>query len=236
MRSRHLINGKGTYQTIIQNVQQFLLPIQRKMQVSVRMTISPSNNNVSEVLDHFIKMGFHSVGLSPLIRSPNGNGEMSETDLNNLLQGMIECGLKFEAALLRGERYPFLNMINAYREISKGTHRPYPCGAGAGYLGVGAGGDLYACHRFVNDEAGYMGTLDKGVDSNKQNSWLAERHVHKQEPCKSCWARYLCGGGCHHEVIAKGRTACDFIRGWLHFVIQSFERMSRLAPAWEKGY
>jgi len=38
------------------------------------------------------------------------------------------------------------------RELQRGTHRPYPCGAGAGYLGVSADGDLAACHRFVGDD------------------------------------------------------------------------------------
>ena len=51
--------------------------------------------------------------------------------------------------------------------------------------------------------------LTAGVDRSGQAHWLAERHVHRQEPCRSCWARYLCGGGCHHEVIRRGRPACD---------------------------
>ena len=109
---------------------------------------------------------------------------------------------------------------------------PIPCGAGAGYFGVSADGELAACHRFVNEPRGKMGTLENGVNPELQNTWLKERHVHNQSPCNSCWARYLCGGGCHHEVIDKGRTACDYIRGWLHFTLQSHERLNRLAPNW----
>ena len=123
-------------------------------------------------------------------------------------------------------------MVNALRELHRGTHRPYPCGAGAGYFGVSADGDLAACHRFVGDAEGAMGNLDDGVDRSRQNAWLAERHVHHQEPCRSCWARYLCGGGCHHEVLARGRPACDFIRGWLHYTIGAYGRLTRLVPGW----
>ena len=61
-----------------------------------------------------------------------------------------------------GERYPFANMVNAMREIHRGTHRPYPCGAGAGYLGVSADGELAACHRFVGDEDGRDGLARRG--------------------------------------------------------------------------
>ncbi len=157
---------------------------------------------------------------------------MSKEDLQQLLEGMIDCGLRFEKAVLQGKRYPYLNMINALKEIDKGTHRPYPCGAGAGYFGVSADGELSACHRFVNEPRGKMGTLADGVDPDLQNTWLKDRHVHQQSPCTECWARYLCGGGCHHEVIDRGRTACDYIRGWLYYTIQAYERLNRLAPNW----
>jgi uncharacterized protein len=121
-------------------------------------------------------------------------------------------------------------MANALREIHKGTHRPYPCGAGAGYLGVSAEGGLYACHRFVEDETGAMGKVSDGVDREKQKRWLSERHVHFQEPCRNCWARYLCGGGCHHEVIKRGRPACNYIRGWLHYCLQAYIRLLEYRP------
>lgn len=230
---RPLKNGKGSYSQIMQNIQP-LLAIQKKMQVSVRVTVTPQNSDIAQALDEYIAMGFHSVGFSPLLRSINGQKEMNEQDLRNLLTGMIECGLKFEEAVLAGKRYPFLNMLNAFREISKSTHRPYPCGAGAGYFGVSADGQLAACHRFVNDKKGIMGSIEKGVDLLLQNTWLSERHVHNQQPCSGCWARYLCGGGCHHEVIEKGRLACDYIRGWLHYMLQSYERINRLVPGWNK--
>ncbi len=230
---RPLKNGAGSYDRIMQNIKP-LLANQKKMQVSVRATVTPDNMNLAETLDEFIAMGFHSVGFSPLLKSSNGNNEMSKDDLTQLLSSMLECGLKFEQATLQGKRYPFLNMANALKEIGKSTHRPYPCGAGAGYMGVSADGDLAACHRFVGDDKGKMGTIADGINPQLQNTWLKDRHVHKQTPCNECWARYLCAGSCHHEVIDKGRTACDYIRGWLHFAIQSHERINRLVPDWNK--
>lgn len=230
---RPLKGGAGTYDTIIANIQP-LLARQRNMQVSARVTVTPANMALAATLQEFIDMGFHSVGFSPLLRSSNGRGEMSREDLEKMLQGMINCGLLFEQHVIRQQRFPFLNMINALKEIAKGTHRPYPCGAGAGYMGVSADGELSACHRFVNEPAGNMGNLSSGINANLQNNWLSSRHVHQQEPCHQCWARYLCGGGCHHEVLAKGRTACDYIRGWLHYTMQAHERISRMAPEWYK--
>ncbi len=219
-------SGNGSFDAILQRIRP-LLALQRRMQVSARVTVTPANLELRRTLDEFIELGFHSVGFSPMLSSPSGNGEMQGEDLETMLGEMIDCGREFERRTLKGDRYPFANMTNAMREIQRGTHRPYPCGAGAGYLGVSADGELSACHRFVGDEAGAMGTLNNGVDRTQQSEWLTERHVHRQEPCRSCWARYLCGGGCHHEVIHRGRPACDYIRGWLHYCLEAWVRLPR---------
>jgi uncharacterized protein len=229
-RVRPYKSGAGSFDRIMRNVRP-LLAYQRRMQVSARVTVTPSNLELSHTLDDFIAAGFHSVGFSPMLSAPGGRGEMQADDLVRMLDGMIDCGRAFERRLAAGERYPFANMVNAMREIHRGTHRPYPCGAGASYLGVSADGELAACHRFVGDKAGAMGTL-ASLDRDLQSRWLAERHVHRQTPCTECWARYLCGGGCHHEAIRRGRPACDYIRGWLQYCMTAYLRLSRHRPDW----
>lgn len=228
-RLRPLRSGRGSFDRVLARVTP-LLARQRRMQVSARVTVTPENLDLRTTLDAFVALGFHSVGFSPLLRSPSGAGELAGPALAAMLESMVECGEEFERRVLAGERYPFANAVNAMREIHRGTHRPYPCGAGAGYLGVSADGELAACHRFVGDAAGALGDVVGGVDRERQAAWLRERHVHRQEPCRSCWARYLCGGGCHHEVIARGRPACDYIRGWLHWSLGAYARLSRRRP------
>jgi uncharacterized protein len=228
-RQRPFRSGRGSYERVIERVLP-LLERQRRMQVSARVTVTPQNLELHETLDAFVALGFHSVGFSPLLRSPTGAGELGSPELAAMLDGMVRCGEEFERRVVAGERYPFANAVNAMREIHRGTHRPYPCGAGAGYLGVSATGELAACHRFVGDEEGALGDVLGGVDRDRQAGWLRDRHVHRQEPCRTCWARYMCGGGCHHEVIARGRPACDYIRGWLHWCIGAYARLSRARP------
>jgi uncharacterized protein len=228
-RLRPFRSGRGSFDRVIERVVP-LLERQRRMQVSARVTVTPANLQLRETLDAFIGLGFHSVGFSPLLASPNGSHEMGRDELATMLDGMVDCGEEFEQRVAAGERYPFANAVNAMREIHRGTHRPYPCGAGAGYLGVAADGELSACHRFVGDEEGALGDLVGGVDRERQARWLRDRHVHRQEPCRTCWARYMCGGGCHHEVIARGRPACDYIRGWLHWCLAAYARLAQCRP------
>jgi uncharacterized protein len=233
-RLRPYKGGRGSFERITKAVVP-LITRQRKAQVSARVTVTPQHEDLPAILDQFIGMGFYSVGFSPMLNSPSGRGEMSRDDLARMLDGMVACGVAFERRTIAGERYPFANMLQALREIRRGTHRPYPCGAGAGYLGVSAGGDLFACHRFVDDDAGAMGSLAAGVDRTRRAAWLGERHVHRQSPCKTCWARYLCGGGCHHESLARERRACDYIRGWLHYCLGAYARLSATRPELFEG-
>ena len=127
-RLRPFRDGSGSYDRILARARP-LLDRQRRMQVSARVTVTPINLNLPATLDELIGLGFHSVGFSPLLRSPSGLEEMDATQLARMLENLIACGLAFERRLLRGERYPFLNMVNALRELHRGTHRPYPCGA-----------------------------------------------------------------------------------------------------------
>lgn len=91
------------------------------MQVSARVTVTPSNLELCRALDQFIDAGFHSVGFSPMLSAPHGYGEMQASDLKVMLCEMIDCGREFERRALAGERYPFANMVNAMREIGGGT-------------------------------------------------------------------------------------------------------------------
>jgi uncharacterized protein len=221
--------GRGSFDGILRNISP-ILARQRQMQVSARVTVTPENLDLRDTLDQFVALGFHSVGFSPMLSAPSGRQEIGRENLAALLEAMVACGEEFERRTVAGDRYPFANLLFALQEIHKGTHRPYACGAGAGYLGVSAEGKLSACHRFVGDDAAAMGTLSDGVDRTRQDQWLADRHVHQQEPCRTCWARYLCGGGCHHEVINRGRPACDYIRGWLHYCLGAYARLSAVRP------
>jgi len=229
-RLRPFADGRGSFDRIMHNVRP-LLALQRRMQVSARVTVTPRNLGLRETLDELVAAGFHSVGFAPMLAAPSGTDEMHEQSFEVMLGELIDCGHEFERRSAAGRRYPFANLLNALKEIERGTHRPYPCGAGAGYLGLAADGELAACHRFVGDEAGKMGSLREGIDGAARAEWLAERHVHRQEPCSGCWARYLCGGGCHHEVLRRGRPACNFIRGWLQYCLEAYLRLSSRGAA-----
>jgi uncharacterized protein len=77
-----------------------------------------------------------------------------------------------------------------------------------------------------------MGSAARGIHQTARSTLLESRHVDHLHPCTSCWARYLCGGGCYHEVSMRGRISCDYIRGWLDFCLSAYAELSTRRPEW----
>lgn len=224
-RARPMKGGGSSYDAIQQTLQLFREQ-GRPRQLSARVTVTPQTTNLPEILEHLLGLGFDDVGFAPVLVSPNPECEFQVERFQSFLAQMIACGRIALEQLRAGRPYPFSNFTTALEEIHRGTHRPYPCGAGAAYLSVNAEGDLYACHRLIDDPAFAMGSVGRGLDNAARRELLSERHVDRSEPCRSCWARYLCGGGCYHEVTRRGRLGCDYIRGWIEFCISAYAELS----------
>jgi len=204
----------------------------RPRHLSIRATVSPRTGPLLPLLEHFFSLGVDEAGFAPVVSAPTGFPTYDAESFADFSAEMIACGKKAKESLLARRRFPFSNFETALHEIYRGTHRPYPCGAGAGYMSVGSSGDYFACHRLVDDPEFRFGDIESGFDDTKRALHLAKMHVDRQEPCRSCWARYLCGGGCYHEVARRGRHGCDYIRTWLAFCLSSYAEVIRLQPTY----
>ncbi len=227
---RPMKNGGGSYDAMISGLET-IERVGRPLQLAARATVTARTGRLLPLLDHMIELGFDDVGFSPVLVSPDPKLAFSAADFQTFLSHMIECGEKALREIKAGRSYPFGNLESALQEIHRGTHRPFPCGAGAGYLSANAEGKLFACHRLIDDPAFAMGDVRNGSDEAARSRHLSRSHVDLMEPCKRCWARYLCGGGCYHEVKARGRLACDYIRGWLEFCLCAYVELSNEASA-----
>lgn len=227
---RRVRAGGSAYDKASAGIARLLRPGQRPGHISIRATVTPASGDLPDLLGDLMGFGVDEVGFAPVLVSPNPRDEFAPADFKGFLDQMIECGEQCKSAILNRRRYPFSNFETAMQEIARGSHRPYSCGAAAGYASVSAEGQISACHRTIDDPAFAIGDIDTGLDDSRRAQFLSEKHVLKQSPCTTCWARFLCGGGCHHEVAARGRQSCDYIRGWLEFCLSAYAELSSAAP------
>lgn len=233
--NRQLKNQASSYDRIIEKIN-LILKIGKPNKFNARVTVTPKNQNIKEIVNHLGELGFDEVGISPVLVSPTKNLEFTKSDFDILLQQMKNCAENSYQQIIEGIKSKFGNFTTAMTELYRGSHKPYPCGAVANYLSINAEGEYFACHRFIDNSEFKFGDLAFGLDEVKRTSFMANNHVDKIEPCKSCWARYLCGGGCYHEVNSRGRISCDFIRDWLSFCLKKYMNLISLKPEYFENH
>jgi uncharacterized protein len=198
--------------------------------IAARATVTRVDLDLSRRFAAILDIGFPEVGFAPL-RSDKGRNDNSGDALRACDWPLYLDALKAlagdEIARYRsGERIRLTNLAVALKQIGRGASSPYPCGAGGGYFSVSANGGWYACHRAIGIKDFALGD-NSGLDEKRRRNFLVQRHVHAQEACRTCWARYLCSGACHQEASARSESACGFVRGWLEFCLGAYCELSR---------
>jgi uncharacterized protein len=212
--------GGGSWEAAIGRVAPLLFA-PGKAKIAARATVTCSNVDIATALETLTGFGFPEVGFAPLRVGPPGSGALRDEDWPGYLTALI-CASQRELSRLRsGEPIHLTNLAVALKQIHRGAASPYPCGAGGGYFSVSAAGRWYACHRAIGNEAYELGS-NAGLDPVRRHDFVMHRHVHAQTECRTCWARYLCSGGCHQEAAARSAASCDFIRGWLSFCLAAY--------------
>lgn len=198
--------------------------------VAARATVTRDDLRVHERIEALAAVGFHEIGVSPLRMGPDPSLRFTSSDWKPFLAEMVRAADAELAHLREGHPARFSNLAVAVREIHAGSARTLPCGSGKSYVAVGAGGEYWTCHRTVDDPRYRVGDVDHGSSVAARQAFLSGREVDGQEPCRSCWARYLCGGGCHAEVDEVGREGCDYVRGWLEHCIAVYAECGTRSP------
>ncbi|HEV2866582.1 MAG TPA: radical SAM protein [Allosphingosinicella sp.] len=219
-RNRPGKGGRGSWHRTIAGI----VPLLRApglAQVAARATVRRDDMRLREHLAALAAQGFTEIGFSPLRASPRGTDTIAGADWSSYVEALKEAARGELSRLRMGLPIRLTNLAVALKQIHRGFASPFPCGAGGGYFSVASDGAWYACHRAVGDEAYRLGDND-GLDEAKRGRFLAERHVDAQTDCRSCWARYLCSGGCHQEAAARTPQSCDFVREWLRFCLIAY--------------
>ena len=115
------------------------------------------------------------------------------------------------------------------------------CVVGGAVAGAAAGvatdGEVALCHRFAGSEEHTIGTVQDGVDREKQEKFLVDHHIAEKTDCHKCWARPICSGGCYHEAhVQYGNSShanlhyCTWVRSWTHTCLEIYGALAEKNP------
>lgn len=225
--------GGGSYDTIMERVRT------TGLRAIARVTLTRKSTDIARIVRHLVDVGFREVGVSP-VAAGNKKFDLEGPDLDAVVAGMRDLADDFVAWAKQGKIYPFTNLRGLVEQIGAGEPRQLPCGAASNLVAADNKGDLYACHRLVGNAQFKMGNVKTGLDRDLRFNLLGDMHPRTRAPCQDCWARYLCGGGCHHIAWLQtdrgqapwtiSNSYCDFLRSLYKLGLYTYARLADEAP------
>lgn len=231
-------NGKGSYDVVLPKIKE-LIATHHSRPIGARVTLTQKNMNVLEIYRHLTEeIGFRQVGLAPVTTQEHRDYAITPESKTDMLRQFEELANEWLECALRDEHHGFTNVTDTIEEIHKGVSKAYGCGAGLGLMGVATDGEVALCHRFAGSEEHTIGSVQDGIDREKQEQFLVDHHIATKTDCHTCWARPICSGGCYHEAhVQYGSSSkanlhyCTWVRSWTHTCLEIYGALAEKNPA-----
>jgi uncharacterized protein len=237
-RNRKTVGGRGSYDVVAAKAR-MLLGRYRSRPIGARVTLTAGVTDVVGIHEHLKdEIGFFEVGFSPVTSGQAAHFNLSGDELQGVFEGMKTLGLRYLEAARRDENIGFGNMHQLMTDLSEGTTKALPCGAGLGMLAVDKVGDLHLCHRFTGSSHPTYGNVEDGIAKESLSEFLEGMANRTGTECETCWIRKLCAGGCYHESYARYADPahptyhyCNLMRDWIDFGIRVYAEIMVSNPA-----
>jgi uncharacterized protein len=200
-RIRVDITGNGTYDRIIENLPRFR---DAAPKLIASTTLTAYYPKPLDLLYHIVNLGFDQVMIKPVRAGYDKPYAFGPDKAQTLKDGYTELR-DFLIVEASKERFRHLVvMLNEFDIFGRfllrvllQTPKFYRCPAGKYKIEIDGKGDIYPCPEMIGKPVFLMGNIRDGIDHAKEDFWWS-LHCDYKPVCKDCWARFLCGGGCHY--------------------------------------
>ena len=191
---RKTVNGKGSFDLVIEKIKKFVRSRGDK-HYYVRGTFTAKNLDFAKDVLFLADQGFDSISMEPVVT------DIPELQIREEHLPRIEKEYEnlCEAYLEREEKGEGFNFFHFNIDLEGGPclqKRVSACGAGNEYFSVVPNGDIYPCHQFAGDSKWKMGSVFEGTLDENIRSKFAESCLFTRKKCENCFAKFICSGGC----------------------------------------
>ncbi len=213
-RLRRLPDGSGSFDLVLPNALR-LVRERDGDNYYLRGTYTGYNTDFDADAEAMIALGFKRISLEPAVLPPEHAAALSERHLAVLYAGYERLARQLWQMETRGERVYFFHFELDLKQGPCVRKRSAGCGAGTAYLAVSPDGTLYPCHQFVGLAEFAAGHVTAGRNAAVLAPF-GQVGPDRKEACRSCFARYFCGGGCHAAAwLQNGRLEEPYRLGCL---------------------
>lgn len=199
---RKTVNGKGSYEVIIENLKRFI-KMRGDKHYYVRGTFTNNNLDFGNDVLALNDAGFEHISLEPAVLSENDKLYIGKDKLPEIKNEYRRLAKIYLEKKKRGEK--LFNFFHFNIDLEGGVclkKRISACGAGNEYFSVTPNGDIYPCHQFASRPEYKMGNVFDGKIDENIRKIFKDANLFTKEKCKDCFAKYHCSGGCAANNIA----------------------------------
>ncbi len=236
-RFRPMANGRASYALVERGLKHLLYALPERLTVN---SVFCSGTRLIDLWRWAKDLGLRHYHAIKVGSGEADDAALAARDLAAFAADTAAIADEIFATLARHER-PI-----DYHPLAKTVRRlmlPQPitrfCGVAGSYVGIAADGAIYPCFRHLGLEDYRLGDVENGVDDARRQEYRRTEaaEVDARPVCSSCWARYICGGGCYANSVVYGpdkrapQTAhCPFWRAEIAEGIRLYDRLRSTDP------
>jgi len=214
---RKSINGKGTFDLIIDKIKKFI-SLRGDKSYYVRGTFTAKNLDFGKDVLFIADNGVDSISMEPVV-TDIPDLQIREEHLPRIKE---EYENLCDAYLERLANKQGFNFFHFNIDLEGGpclSKRVSACGAGNEYFSVTPNGDLYPCHQFAGKAEFRMGSVFEGIVRPDLREKFKNSCVFTRKKCENCFAKFICSGGCsannynfNGDIDEPYQTTCEMMK------------------------
>lgn len=192
---RKTVNGKGSFDAVIEKIKKFVR-CRGDKHYYVRGTFTAKNLDFSKDVLFLADEGFDSISVEPVV-TDIPELQIREEHLPQIereYEALCDEYVKREA---EGKGFYFFHFNIDLEGGPCLSKRVSACGAGNEYFSVVPNGDIYPCHQFAGDRKWRMGNVTEGRLDGDIRKQFAQSCLFTRKKCGDCFAKFICSGGCN---------------------------------------
>lgn len=193
---RTRIDGSGSYDRILPNIQKMVSMRDKSKAYYVRGTFTRENTDFYEDVKHMADLGFKEISIEPVVLPNEHELSLREEDLPVIFEQYDKLYADMLQRHKDGTEFKFYHFNIDLQGGPCVYKRISGCGAGHEYVAITPDGDIYPCHQFVGNEDFLIGDIYNGINNEKMVQEFKTAHVYNKPKCNDCWAKFYCSGGC----------------------------------------
>lgn len=216
---RKTVNGKGSYDVIIENIKNFV-KMRGDKHYYVRGTYTNKNLDFGADVLALADDGLTEISLEPVVLEKGYPLYIGKESLPAIKEEYRKLAKEYLRRREKGER--LFNFFHFNIDLEGGVclrKRVSACGAGNEYFSVTPNGNIFPCHQFANEKEYLMGNVFDGVINEDIRKIFRDNNLYTKQKCENCFAKYHCSGGCAANNIHFGgdinipyEITCDMMK------------------------